>query len=86
MTHLQRIASAFNQDWAEKKSGTIKRRRRIPYRPDHSTGVECSFRRGCKHTCYVTDAEGAKFKDITLIQRCACGARKVTRVSRTPVE
>jgi hypothetical protein len=61
-------------------------RRKPTFRPDHlADGSQCHFGKGTTHTCYVTDAEGNRFRDVTRIQRCKCGERKVTRVSREPL-
>lgn len=42
--------------------------------------------RGTTHKTYVTDATGQRFVDTTKVQRCKCGERKVSRVSRVPIE
>ena len=71
--------------FAETGVPMTRRKRRTHHRPDHATTAECRFGRGRTHRCYVTDASGQKFMDVTLIQRCPCGERKITRVSRERV-
>ena len=82
------IHSAFNDDY-----GTApKKRVTSPKSPArrviivHFDKADCTFSRGRKHPTVVTTADGQRYLDITLVQRCKCGERKITRISRTPIE
>jgi hypothetical protein len=78
------IVSLFNDPWVRKTAKTGRRGTRPAI--IHVEESEHQFRRGTKHTCYTTTADGTHYKDITLVQRCPCGARNVTRVSRTKID
>jgi len=80
------IHSVFNADYgtAPRPKPPVQRQRGpIIVHTDRS---ECTFSRGRKHPTIVTTADGQRFIDITLVQRCKCGERKITRISRTPIE